>query len=715
MDKVKQLIAVFTGMVAFTTSAADYYFTWNSNSPPSKGVVQNTLLYSLFGTNNVRISNMGRDVPIKEVTNGVEFVLNEYRSQYQTNNVYIFSIGDATYTNDLGIPTVSWHTLILNKDSLHKNTVEFAPYYPWVERQLLSQSQFEKTFNQTITLPSYNSSTNLISITLYAIASASISVDLNGINLITNTVISQLKSVVQFTNAITSSTNVLKLVCLTGDVYYDKTEITYSRTSTQTVNVINLNRAPEFDFSPTNKADYIAVYPPQYSNEAARLCDYRNLYGLQSMAVPLDAIYFKYNSGFANPLALRNFFYQSATEWAVGPKYITLVGHGSLEYLNTNSCTIPLLPSIDAEGNQIGSDVLLTDFTGDDGADIAIGRLSITSTNDFNIWFAKMTNFETQVDNTNGVAAAGLPDPAGNFGIDSDLMIAYFTNISFTKSYSPQTSNGDIRTNTLNGINAGARVVSYFGQGNNQTFGDVDENFLLASDYISFTNKKCHLLVGMACLGGDFGSSLNVPSLIERWVFSSIGGSVASLGVNGVVFGTSSRNFASTWASLFFNGCNRIGDALPSTYQTYNITEKYAYNLLGDPATAFFDRGVPRTGPANYTNDVGFSNYVRLTVASIALSTNMLNPNADSDGDTISNYDEYLASTDMFNGNSLLKITSMTLSNFTFTSRNHVVYTIQYGSNINAFAPIGTVTGKYPYSTCTITNIGFFAISVKGK
>ena len=78
-------------------------------------------------------------------------------------------------------------------------------------------------------------------------------------------------------------------------------------------------------------ADYLAVGPADLIAPLQPLLDFRRSLGLQTLAVPVDAVYDQFNYGYAEPQAVQQLMKYAAQSWQPSPRYLLLVGDASYD------------------------------------------------------------------------------------------------------------------------------------------------------------------------------------------------------------------------------------------------------------------------------------------------------------------------------------------------------------------------------------------------
>lgn len=419
-----------------------------------------------------------------------------------------------------------------------------------------------------------------------------------------------------------------------------------------------------------------------------------------------------------------------ATQWQVGPQYVVFLGDGSIDYKNYLSNSQNMVPSfevVDAEYNLRGTDAYSTDVDLDGAAEVALGRIPFSKTNEFWNWFAKLTNFEASISwKTNAIATADKIDGALNFTLDSESVIPNLTStFNVVKNYLDYIGTvGIVQTNLVQALNSGIGLTTYFGHANQTTLGKGYNIFSTVEAQALTNREKPTVFLSMSCFANDF-ASVNAAQCLGETLVNSSGGAVAVWSSCGLVLAASSKYLAERYTHYMFQDSARIGSAIvKATHDTANYGDSIicaSYNLLGDPATSFWNIDEYRGSPYYLEKPTQYSNWVSIITAPVLLDTGIvLDPSSDTDGDGMSNYEEFLAGSDIFNPSSTLRLTSIEKVDsgmaIKWNANNHVNYSIDVSTNLlGSFLSIGTVQSIYPtgsYTDSVINTIKFYRISV---
>lgn len=417
--------------------------------------------------------------------------------------------------------------------------------------------------------------------------------------------------------------------------------------------------------SQANGIDYVAITVPSLKASAQTLVNYRASHGIGAMVVDLQDIFDEFNFGIADPRAVKAFVGYSYYTWAKAPRYVCLVGEGSMDYRNYKGggdCLVPSVPH-ETQFSQLISDSCLGDVNDDGANEVAIGRLPVMTSNDFLRVFSKIQVYENGGSwKSTGVSLADTTDQAGNFSLESDLLISQMPGMTMDRVYAATQSLASAHSNVLAKLNAGRGIFTYVGQAGAQMLGKVPTTNLLSEADVTnlLSSAKPAFMIGATCLAGNFGGA-GADCLGEQYVRATNGFS-GMYGSGDQVFAGDSRVLTvSLVSNLFTDGTARIGDAIIHATQKAAVNGSTvvtkAYNLIGDPALAVGGINSTRPGALYPTDLPAYDNWVEFIVAPVLADAGVgMNPEADDDGDGVKNADECAAGTDPLDMNSHIAI-----------------------------------------------------------
>ena len=365
----------------------------------------------------------------------------------------------------------------------------------------------------------------------------------------------------------------------------------------------------------TNQLDYVVVTVEAFLTQADQLADYRADQGLKTGVITVEELYNEFNHGIVNPWAVRNFLSYAMTYWQTAPRYLVLGGSGTLDFKNhngtaaTDPCHVPPVVVNTAFG-LFGCDNPMADLDGDNVIDVAIGRLPVRTTAEFDALLAKIVAYEsggTWLDTITLVADD--QDSGGDFSTSCDLLDGRVDpGCTVEKLYLDNDSVNDVRFGITNGMNTGTGIMAYMGHAS--VDGMAEEKILVKDDLASLTNSsRPSVFMAMTCQLGRFALPSAEGGLGEAMVSPTEGGAVAvwapvseSFNDEGTVMGTN------VFDAIFTNQSARLGDAVKEAFEDFYVeaaTAKFllkTFALLGDP-------GLVVRGPTPVATDYGDAPY----------------------------------------------------------------------------------------------------------
>ncbi len=342
--------------------------------------------------------------------------------------------------------------------------------------------------------------------------------------------------------------------------------------------------------STANRADYLVVAPPALRAAAERLADLRRAQGMTAIVADLDQIMDTFNSGVADPHAVRTFLTYAHTQWAQGPRYVALAGGGTVDYRNLLGYGDNLVPPlmIDNDGGLFPSDNLFGDVDGDGLPEVAVGRIPVLSATELDAYTAKVAAYERAAPAAwtgTAVMAADAADRGADFAADSDQVAGQLPG-TYTVSRIDLTTTPltDARAQLLGTIGSGAAFVNYVGHG---ALDRLSAGGLLTSaDVPGLTNgPRLPVVTAMTCTINRFAVP-GIAALGELLVKSGAGGAAAVWGPAGL----SSNGDAKLLAERFYHATDaRLGDRILRAIGEFRTLGgdsglPRVYDLMGDPA-----------------------------------------------------------------------------------------------------------------------------------
>ncbi len=419
-----------------------------------------------------------------------------------------------------------------------------------------------------------------------------------------------------------------------------------------------------------NAADYLLVTHASLWGGATVLRDYREAQGLNVLMTDIQQVYDEFNDGIADPHALHDCLDFAYRRWAKAPRYVLLAGNGSFDfrnYLGYGECLIPPLLVGTASGLR-ETDYPYADVDDDGLPEMAVGRLAVMRAADLVGLRAKIATYEAGGAWTNTVlVATDNPDAGGPFDIDGDNAAALVGEPArVVKAYLTNSVNvASTRASMLATLKAGCSLFVYVGHaGFNEL---AEEKLLTTTDVPALTNgNRAAFAVLAACATGRFAQP-NQTTLAEALSVSTNGGAVAALASASATYNSDNGALGTeVTRALYETRLARLGDAVGAALVVCGLAggmplAQRAWNLLGDPATAFGGArlGLQPGSPYGAAGAVGFAEWQRLHFLPVERAQGLAAAGADPDGDGFKNAGEHGAGTHPRDAGDLLHIGSV--------------------------------------------------------
>lgn len=376
----------------------------------------------------------------------------------------------------------------------------------------------------------------------------------------------------------------------------------------------------------------LIIYHPRFRNAALSLAAHRSnrlpfVDQPDVKAVDIGYVYDNFSCGLKDPLAMRNyikFLYDNFTDGGEPTlRYVLLLGNGThdpKDIVRTGTDLIPFYMNINYHyyNEAIEDDDFLVkmDADADRYTDLAIGRLTVLTTQEAGSWVDRIIGYETSAElspwkNTVILVAddeysttrdddfiflrdaEAMSSRTGVFPRFVDFEKVYLHFYPFEGGAKPKARNDLVKR-----WSGGALIVNYAGHGSDLQM--ADELVMVKSDVFSLTNGNLRpLYLAFSCHVGDLEQPTK-RSLAQQLVTYDGGGAIAS--ISGTTFTSGIANSALNYAffdQLFTSrdstGTEPIGVALMlskiADFNRSNWRNNVMYVLLGDPA---FTLALPR-------------------------------------------------------------------------------------------------------------------------
>ena len=385
---------------------------------------------------------------------------------------------------------------------------------------------------------------------------------------------------------------------------------------------------------PGGGAQWLAISHKSLLPAAQQLAAYRaDRSGLSTAVIDIEAIINQVGYGYGTPQAVREYLKGALATWTDAPQYVVLFGDATvnprglpclLEF--DKSCPTTwdtekptLVPTdllfVDRFNGLIPVDYTMSLLSGQDNLpDVAIGRVPSETLAEASRTVARIIKYEQNLDQPSAARehflfVADNADGGGNFcyenaGIAADIPASITSTqlcLENREDGSPPTEQDtqELRAEMFEQItNVGASIMNYRGHGSVTAWANP---YILDITMIDFwqNSDRPVILLSADCLDGYFATAYT-EGLGETFIgLSGTRGTAAHWSSTGLGYTFEHTPLArGFYKAIFSERILPIGDAINYSKiaylgDGYDVSEAYAFTLLGDPAMKTY----PWTGP----------------------------------------------------------------------------------------------------------------------
>lgn len=352
-----------------------------------------------------------------------------------------------------------------------------------------------------------------------------------------------------------------------------------------------------------SETEYLIIAPRDFASQAVTLGNFRSdgsaVTKYATTVVAVEDIYRMYTGGNLSPVAIRDYI---AYAYSVCPslKHVLLVGQGHFDYKNIKVQAKNYIPPFEKE------DAIIEDFYGvlDSGeatryntydVDIAVGRLPVTTLQEFNSYLDKAYEYDKVGKYDHGVWRSNVlltaddawngPDPDGtnhteyeenaartvdsitsNNGFRWNIKKIYLIDYNYDVAGQKREATNDF----LNTLNQGALLTNYFGHGSKT---DWASEGLLKVGYTSRLSNRGRytILNSFSCTVGRFDDGME-RSLSEAFLLAPRVGAIAAVAATRETHGEQNKRL----------GLSMLTEALSESGITYGEAFVRAKNITAN-------------------------------------------------------------------------------------------------------------------------------------
>jgi len=344
-----------------------------------------------------------------------------------------------------------------------------------------------------------------------------------------------------------------------------------------------------------NAASYVAIGPIDLLEPLQPLLAWHAAQGLQTMAVPVEAIYDQFGAGRVDPEALRSFLKYAAQQWTVKPQYVLLTGDASYDTLNyttpPQANRVPTFLVQTVFGGETASDVGFAQLDDDEKPDVAIGRVPAREAAQMRAFVEKTIAYEKNAPagewRSRVLAVADGQEAV--FREDAQRFLDQFTADYQKDLVNPPAGAPQASEEIVRDLNEGSAIVGYFGHGSVTQWGK--DNLFTVKDGAALQNgDRLPVIINMTCLTGLF-THPKVQSLTETLLWKSDGGAVAILAPTSLTLGSDQSFLTQALVEAYLKDRTaRLGDVFLQAQREVPAQDAgiqdvlRTFLLFGDPA-----------------------------------------------------------------------------------------------------------------------------------
>lgn len=365
-------------------------------------------------------------------------------------------------------------------------------------------------------------------------------------------------------------------------------------------------RGPQF------KADYIAITHPKFHLKTEEYAQFiSDSYNINTQIVLIDDIYDEFSYGFFNPESIQDFLKSTHTYWQnPKPQNVVLIGGATYDYYGNRYTASDAIKErvvnyVPSYGASVSDNWFVSwDTTGAYIPQMNIGRIPVTTSEEFEWYFEKHRNYLTQeYDEWNKhylFFSGGNPTNQSELDIlreTNQFVIDTYTEPSpiggkvdhFYKTNDPTTNFGPYSQEYIqNSIDNGGVFISYIGHSGTQTW----DNSITHPSQLKNDQDRYPIVTDFGCSTGRFAEP-DVVSFSQLFILDSEGQALGYVGNSSLGFISTSISMPKLFykkilAEDIYNVSEAHKQAKIDMLQTYGATGVYELfaltnTLVGDP------------------------------------------------------------------------------------------------------------------------------------
>jgi hypothetical protein len=304
---------------------------------------------------------------------------------------------------------------------------------------------------------------------------------------------------------------------------------------------------------------------------------------LSVATVDIEDIYDEFSFGHKTPYAVKDFLAYAKTSWKKTAQFVLLAGGATFDprnYLGLGDYDVVPTKLVDTQINETASDDWFGDFSGQGLPELAIGRLPARTAAELAGMVSKVVSYDSSSPSQTVMLVSDRNDGFDYDAASASIRSLVPESLRVEEVHRSSTDDGTARTQVLDAINRGMKLVNYAGHGSSTIWRG---NLLTATDASGLENaSSLSLFVTMTCQNGFFVDP-RLPSLAEA-LMKAPAGAVAVWASSGMTSPNTQAMADQEVVRQLFNG-GTIGQATARAKAAMpDMDVRRTWILFGDPS-----------------------------------------------------------------------------------------------------------------------------------
>ncbi len=336
-------------------------------------------------------------------------------------------------------------------------------------------------------------------------------------------------------------------------------------------------------------ADFVIMTHRDFGKSVEPLAELRSSQGLSVAVVDVEDVYDEFSYGAHSAFAIRDFLKWTTGHWSRVPRFVLLIGDGSLDprnYLGIGAADLMPARLIDSGLLETASDDWFVDFDDDGAGDMAIGRLPVCTAEEAEAMISKIVTYSPASCVQKAVMVSDKLDGQSTFNFEAasdQLSLLLASGIGVEKILRGDNPTSVVHDQIMAEINQGPLLINFMGHGSVEVW--TGGPILSTSDAEEMNNAALPLFVMMTCLNGYYQDQTR-ESLAESLMRADAGGAIAVWASSGMTDpGSQLEMSIELYEQLFAQQSLTLGEAImKAKRQSSDLDVRRTWILFGDPS-----------------------------------------------------------------------------------------------------------------------------------